>query len=91
QNEEIREKVNAFAKQRVYEISRKGSAKHERSDAYSALKEELIASLGEEATDLEKKLAKKYYEDLKWEVVRSMIIDDRFRLDGRKLDEVRPL
>lgn len=91
QNEEIREKVNAFAKQRVYEISRKGSAKHERSDAYSALKEELIASLGEEATDLDKKLAKKYYEDLKWEVVRSMIIDDRFRLDGRKLDEVRPL
>lgn len=91
QNEEIREKVYAFAKQRVYEISRKGSAKHERSDAYSALKEELIASLGEEATDLEKKLAKKYYEDLKWEVVRSMIIDDRFRLDGRKLDEVRPL
>ena len=91
QNEEIREKVYAFAKQRVYEISRKGSAKHERSDAYSALKEELIASLGEEATDLEKKLAKKYYEDLKWEVVRSMIIDDRFRLDGRQLDEVRPL
>jgi polyribonucleotide nucleotidyltransferase len=91
QNEEVREKVYAFAKQRVYEISRKGSAKHERSDAYSALKEELIASLGEEATDLDKKLAKKYYEDLKWEVVRSMIIDDRFRLDGRKLDEVRPL
>lgn len=91
QNEEIREKVYAFAKQRVYEISRKGSAKHERSDAYSALKDELIASLGEEITDLEKKLAKKYYEDLKWEVVRSMIIDDRFRLDGRKLDEVRPL
>ncbi|BFG69797.1 polyribonucleotide nucleotidyltransferase [Sediminibacterium sp. KACHI17] len=91
QNEELREKVYAFAKQRVYEISRKGSAKHERSDAYSALKDELIASLGEEATDLDKKLAKKYYEDLKWEVVRSMIIDDRFRLDGRKLDEVRPL
>jgi polyribonucleotide nucleotidyltransferase len=37
------------------------------------------------------KLAKKYYEDLKWEVVRSMILDDRIRLDGRKLDEVRVL
>jgi polyribonucleotide nucleotidyltransferase len=87
----VMEKVNAFAKDRVYEISRKGSAKHERSDAYSALKDELIASLGEEATDLEKKLAKKYYEDLKWEVVRNMMIDDRIRLDGRKLDEVRGL
>jgi polyribonucleotide nucleotidyltransferase len=51
----------------------------------------LIASLGEEITDGEKKLAKKYYEDLKWEVVRNMILEDRVRLDGRKLDEVRPL
>jgi polyribonucleotide nucleotidyltransferase len=91
QNEAIKDKVYAFAKDRVYEISRKGSAKHERTDAYSALKEELIASLGEEITDGEKKLAKKYYEDLKWEVVRNMILEDRVRLDGRKLDEVRPL
>lgn len=91
QNEAIREKVYAFAKDRVYEISRKGSAKHERTDAYSVLKDELMASLGEEVTDLEKKLAKKYYEDLKWEVVRNMILEDRVRLDGRKLDEVRPL
>jgi polyribonucleotide nucleotidyltransferase len=90
-DEAVNEKVIAFAKQRVYEISRKGSAKHERSDAYAQLKDELIASLGEEATDLEKKLAKKYYEDLKWTVVRDMMLEDRIRLDGRKLDQVRPL
>jgi polyribonucleotide nucleotidyltransferase len=30
-DEAVNEKVIAFAKQRVYEISRKGSAKHERS------------------------------------------------------------
>lgn len=87
----VMEKVNAFAKDRVYEISRKGSSKNERTEAYSALKDELIASLGEEVTDLEKKLAKKYYEDLKWEVVRNMMLDDRIRLDGRQLDQVRPL
>jgi polyribonucleotide nucleotidyltransferase len=91
QNEEIKAKVYAFAKDRVYEVSRKGSAKHERSDAYSQIKEELITSLGEEVTDQDKKLAKKYYEDLKWEVVRNMILEDRVRLDGRQLDEVRPL
>ncbi len=91
QDETIKQKVYEFAQAKVYEISRKGSAKHERSDAYSALREEIMASLGTEITDLQKKLAKKYYEDLKWEVVRNMIIDDRIRLDGRKLDEVRPL
>ncbi len=55
------------------------------------MKDELLASLGEDVTDLEKKLAKKYYEDLKWTVVRDMMLEDRIRLDGRKLDEVRPL
>ena len=91
QSEEIQAKVNAFASKSVYEISRKGSSKNERSDAYSTLKDELIASLGEDLTDLDKKLAKKYYEDLKWEVVRNMMVDERIRLDGRSLDQVRPL
>src|ERR1700733_8042249 len=91
QNEEIQQKVIAFAKDKVYAISKSASAKHERSDAYSKLKDEIIASLGEEATDADKKFVKKYYEDLKWEVVRNMIVDDRTRLDGRGLDQVRPL
>lgn len=40
---------------------------------------------------MQKKLAGKYYEDLKWEVVRDMMVDKRIRLDGRQLDQVRPL
>lgn len=91
EDEALKAKVEAFAKEKVYQISRKGSSKHERSEAYSQLKDELMASLGEEVTDLQKKLTKKYYEDLKWEVVRNMILEDRIRLDGRQLDEVRPL
>ncbi|HRN56172.1 MAG TPA: polyribonucleotide nucleotidyltransferase, partial [Agriterribacter sp.] len=91
QNEEILEKVKAFAKDKIYEIAKAGSAKHERSDAYAKLKEELIAGFGEEPEEEDIKLADKYFEDLQWEVVRNMILDDRTRLDGRKLDEVRPL
>ncbi|TAH05034.1 MAG: polyribonucleotide nucleotidyltransferase [Sphingobacteriales bacterium] len=90
-NEELNNKVITFAKQRVYEVSRKGSSKNERSDAYKQIKDELIASLGEEITDADKKLAGKYYEDLKWEVVRDMMIDEKIRLDGRQLDQVRQL
>ena len=89
--EEIAVKVNAFAKDKVYQISRAGSSKHERSAGYDAVKQELIASFGEDLTDGDKKLVKKYYEDLKWEVVRNMILDERVRLDGRSLDQVRPL
>ncbi|HTQ28073.1 MAG TPA: polyribonucleotide nucleotidyltransferase [Puia sp.] len=91
QQDELKHKVDAFAKERVYQISRAGSSKQVRSEAYDTLKDELIASLGEEITDTDKKLAKKYYEDLKWEVVRNMILDERVRLDGRSLDQIRPL
>ena len=87
---ELQEKVQA-ARGKVYEISKAFEKKSVRADRYDILKRELIDSLGEDASDEDKKLVKKYFEDLKWEVVRSMIIDDSVRLDGRKLDEVRPL
>jgi polyribonucleotide nucleotidyltransferase len=90
-NEALNEKVQAFAKDKIYQISKAGSSKHQRSEAFDVLKKELIESLGAEATDADKKLVKKYYGDLQWEVVRNMIVDEKVRLDGRKLDEVRPL
>ncbi len=90
-SEEVKQKVYDFAKDKVYAIAKSGVSKHERSEAFSSLKDELIASLGEEATDLDKKLAKKYYADLQWEEVRNMMLDDRIRLDGRGLADVRQL
>jgi len=90
-SEAINEKVIAFAKDKIYEISKSGSSKNERSTAYDTLKKATVESLGAEATDLEVKLAKKYFEDLKWEVVRDMILEDRIRLDGRQLDQIRSL
>jgi polyribonucleotide nucleotidyltransferase len=91
QNEALKHVVEAFAKDRLYKIAAGKSSKHERTDAFKLLKDELIESLGEDAEDAQKKLAKKYLEDLQWEVVRNMILDERTRLDGRKLDEIRQL
>jgi len=91
QDEALKQRVIEFAKDKIYQISRKASAKQERSQAIDNLKKELVESLGEEAEDTQKKLAKKYFDDLQWEIVRNMILDERVRLDGRKLDEVRPL
>ncbi|MFZ9662069.1 MAG: polyribonucleotide nucleotidyltransferase, partial [Chitinophagaceae bacterium] len=90
-NTELHDKVSSFAKDKIHQISSSASAKNERSEAYDKVKEELVVSLGDEATDDLKKLAKKYFEDLKWEVVRDMILDQRIRLDGRKLDDIRSL
>jgi polyribonucleotide nucleotidyltransferase len=89
--EGVQEKVYAYAKEKVLTIARSASSKNDRSTAFDALKKEIVASLGEDAVSEDIKLAKKYYEDLKWEVVRDMIVDERVRLDGRQLDQVRPL
>ncbi|HVZ56433.1 MAG TPA: polyribonucleotide nucleotidyltransferase [Chitinophagaceae bacterium] len=99
QDEALREKVNAFAKQKVYDIAKSKSSKQERSLKFDALKVELMEFLkkdanlpeGEELPDLTKKLASTYYGDLQYYVVRDMILDERVRLDGRGLDQIRPL
>jgi polyribonucleotide nucleotidyltransferase len=93
----LEEKVKAFAGQKVYEVAKAALPKHERSDRFAAIKEELIAYLkselaeGEELPDLTKKLASTYYADLQYYVVRDMILNEKVRLDGRALDQVRPL
>ncbi len=40
-------KVNAFAKQKVYEISKAALRKHERSDKFDEIKEALIGAIKE--------------------------------------------
>ena len=90
-NDELQEKVKAFAGEQISAIARSASGKNERTEAFDTLKKALVESLGEEAEDDVKKLAKKYFEDLKWENVRNVILDERIRLDGRKLDDIRQL
>src|SRR6185295_2034061 len=59
----LEEKVSAFAKQKVYEIASGKFSKHERSDKFSTLKDELAEHLGqglpegEDLPDITKKLA----------------------------------
>jgi polyribonucleotide nucleotidyltransferase len=73
--------------------------KQERKDAYKAISDEILLTMaqeenlpeGEEVAPEKKKLVKKYLSDLQYDVVRDMIINDRVRLDGRGLEDVRPL
>ena len=90
-NEELNQKIIAFAKDKMYAISASASAKHERSDAFAALAEEVKTFLGEELPDEDKKLIGHYFGELQYNVVRDMILNDRKRLDGRGLEDIRPL
>ena len=90
-NEELNEKITGFAKDKMNAIAKAASAKHERSDAFSKLKEEVVAFLGEELADEDKALIGHYFGDLQYYVVRDMILNDRVRLDGRATGDVRQL
>ncbi len=90
-NEELNQKIIAFAKDKMHAIAATASAKHERSDAFKALHEEVVAYLGEELPDEDKKLIGLYVGDLQYHVVRDMILNDRVRLDGRGTTDIRPL
>jgi polyribonucleotide nucleotidyltransferase len=90
-NEELFEKITAFAKDKVYAISSSASAKHDRSDAFAAVKEEIKTFLGEELPAEDKALIGHYYGELQYNVVRDMILTDRKRLDGRGTEDIRAL
>ncbi|HET6990136.1 MAG TPA: polyribonucleotide nucleotidyltransferase, partial [Bacteroidia bacterium] len=92
-NEDLREKVKAFCYDKVYAVARKANPnKHERKADFKAVFEEFWNSLlEEEKTDEKLAHAKKYYHDVEKEAVRNMILDERIRLDGRGLSDIRPI
>ena len=90
-NEELNNKIVAFSRDKMKEIAVAGQSKHERSDAFDALKTSLKEFLGAELPEEDKKLIGYYFGELQYHVVRDMILDDRRRLDGRTTDVVRQL
>jgi len=89
-NEDLYNKIREIGGEKMKAIAMAASAKHERSDAFSKLHDEIKEALGE-LSDEDAALVGMYVGDLQYYVVRDMIIDQRVRLDGRSLTTVRPL
>lgn len=89
-NEELKAKITTFAEARILEVAKSALSKHDRSDAFKKIEEELVVALGE-LPEEDAPLVGGYFHDLEKEVVRNMILDQSVRLDGRQLDQVRPL
>ena len=90
-DEDLRADVRAKLYDKVYEVATAGSGKHERSDAFSQIKEEYKAALSEEELAEKGALINKYYHDVEKEAMRRAILDEGKRLDGRKTTEIRPI
>ncbi|ADR20226.1 polyribonucleotide nucleotidyltransferase [Marivirga tractuosa] len=77
--------------QQFFDIAAKGLAdKAERARLFSEIKDGYIDSLPED-TEISLSLAKSYLSAAQKKAVRNATLETRSRLDGRKLDEIRPI
>jgi polyribonucleotide nucleotidyltransferase len=91
-DDELREKVYKATYDKCYEIALTGVAdKHKRTEMFNAIRDEFMETLPEEQRDEKEKMVKRYFHDVEKEAVRNAILNERVRLDGRKLDEIRPI
>ena len=87
----LKEKIHGLAYDACYNIAKKGSSKNERSEQFSALKDEILATFSEEELEEKKELIGRYFGEAQKEAVRTLLLNEGIRLDGRKTDEIRPI
>jgi polyribonucleotide nucleotidyltransferase len=76
----------------VYEVAKAGLAnKNERKQRFAAIVDEYVATLDPAYVSEKSGLIKTYYHDIEKDAMRNAVMDERIRLDGRKLDQVRPI
>jgi len=64
--------------------------KAERSEQLKAIRDEYIDALPEE-TEVNIDLLKKYYHDVEKNAARNVVLNENVRMDGRAMDEIRPI
>jgi polyribonucleotide nucleotidyltransferase len=90
-DEDLAQKVHDMAYDKVYAVAKAGSAKHERSAAFSEIKDEIVDSFTEEEQEEYGGLISKYYRQAEKAAVRDLTLNEGLRLDGRKTNEIRPI
>ena len=66
------------------------TGKHERSDAVRQVRTEILSTLVAEFPERDREI-KGFFEDAHYDAVRGLIVEQRRRIDGRGLTDVRPI
>jgi polyribonucleotide nucleotidyltransferase len=95
EDEELKKMISDLCKDDIYKVSKSALDKMTRKDQFKAIYETLDAKIledkGEEYYEEKGGDIGKYYDKLKKEIIREMVLAEKVRLDGRNLDEVRPI
>ncbi|WP_018109397.1 polyribonucleotide nucleotidyltransferase [Bacteroides propionicifaciens] len=91
-DEELRQLVHDACYDKAYAVAASSNNnKHERGDAFEAIKAEFKAQYDEEKLSEKEGLINKYYHDVEKEAMRRCILDEGKRLDGRETSQIRPI
>ncbi|MEM7108761.1 MAG: polyribonucleotide nucleotidyltransferase [Bacteroidota bacterium] len=81
--EELYDKVYGVAQQQIADKSL-------RSESFKAIKEEFVEGF-EEEEEVDSFLINKYFKNIQKKACRDLVLNERKRLDGRELDQIRPI
>lgn len=91
-DEALRKAVHEFCFAKCLEVARMGNPnKKERSASFKAVKSEYLEQLTEEERAENSGLISVYFHDVEKKAVRQVILDEKKRLDGRGLTDIRPI
>ena len=93
--EDLKTEIKEISTEKIKVVARAAFGKSERKKAFDVIKDEIKAALteknGEEYVTTNKKIISEYFDKTKKETVRSVMLTEGIRLDGRRFDEVRPI
>lgn len=91
-DEEIKQKMHDECYNKCYNLAKEGiKSKHEREDKFAAIKDEFLSTLEPEYCEEHSIMLNRYYSNIMKEAMRDMVLKERVRLDGRQLEEIRPI
>ena len=91
EDETLKEKIFDKAFDKCYAIAKEGLGKKERSQKFSELKEDIKSEYTDEELEEKESLISSYFGEAQKEAIRKLTLKESVRLDGRSLDEVRPI
>ena len=88
---ELKAQMHDLLYDKVYEIAKSAiNNKRERKKAFDSIKASFVEGLPEE-DEIDTFLVDKYFHEIEKEAARKLVLEQNVRLDGRKLDEIRPI
>jgi len=91
-DEALKVLVKEATYQKCYDLALTGNPdKNARSEGFKAIRDEYIETIPEEERSEKTGLVKRYFHDVEKEAVRDAVLNERIRLDGRKLNQIRPI